>query len=156
MAPNDHYNLTLFTSMPQLNTLSWAHTNTEESVLLSIFLQQPFAIDVFIGRRKLKDSYNVGVTENRLPTLEDAHGTHAFDPHARQFYIVMRGTNAWHKSNSLMLYASMVVQLSMTFSIDVKQFDGPSSRIPASRSVRHALLTPQVHPGSLYRCGRST
>ena len=25
----------------------------------------------------------------------------------------------------------------------------------ASRSVRRALLLPQVHPGSLYRCGRS-
>ena len=26
----------------------------------------------------------------------------------------------------------------------------------APRSVRHALLTPQVNPGSLYRCGKST
>ena len=26
----------------------------------------------------------------------------------------------------------------------------------ASRSVRRALLTPQVNPGSLYRCGRSS
>ena len=25
----------------------------------------------------------------------------------------------------------------------------------ASRSLQRALLTPQVHPGSLYRCGRS-
>ena len=33
---------------------------------------------------------------------------------------------------------------------------GPSSRNPASRSVRRALLTPQVKPGSRYRCSRST
>ena len=30
---------------------------------------------------------------------------------------------------------------------------GPSSPKPASRSLRRALLTPQVNPGSLYRCG---
>ena len=30
------------------------------------------------------------------------------------------------------------------------------SRKPVSRSLRRALLTPQVNPGSLYRCGKST
>ena len=60
--------------MPKMNILSWAHTNFEESVVLSIFLQEPFAIEVFRGRRKLADAYNVGVTEDRLPTLKDAHG----------------------------------------------------------------------------------
>ena len=35
--------------------------------------------------------------------------------------------------------------------------DLPARPAPfASRSVRRALLTPQVHPGSHYRCGRST
>ena len=74
MAPNDHYNLTLFTSMPKLNTLSWNHPISDDSVMLSIFLQQPFALDVFVGRKKLRDDYDVGVTEDRLPTLKDRHG----------------------------------------------------------------------------------
>ena len=36
--------------------------------------------------------------------------------------------------------------------------EGPSSPEPffASRSVRRAHLTPQAHPGSLYRCSKST
>ena len=36
------------------------------------------------------------------------------------------------------------------------RLNGPSSRILASCSVRRALLTPQVNPGSRYRCGTST
>ena len=34
--------------------------------------------------------------------------------------------------------------------------NGPSSRHSASRSVRRALLMPQVNAGSRYRCGKST
>ena len=33
---------------------------------------------------------------------------------------------------------------------------GPSSPKPASRSLRRALLMPQVNTGSLYRCGKRT
>ena len=33
---------------------------------------------------------------------------------------------------------------------------GPSRAKSASRSLRRALLIPQVHPGSLYRCGKRT
>ena len=33
---------------------------------------------------------------------------------------------------------------------------GPSGATSASRSLRRALLTPQVNAGSLYSCGRST
>ena len=33
---------------------------------------------------------------------------------------------------------------------------GPSREKVRSRSLRRALLMPQVHPGSLYRCGKST
>ena len=33
---------------------------------------------------------------------------------------------------------------------------GPVPPFSASRSVRRALLTSKVKPGSLYRCGRST
>ena len=33
---------------------------------------------------------------------------------------------------------------------------GPSRTLFASCSVRRSLLMPQVHPGSVYRCGRST
>ena len=32
--------------------------------------------------------------------------------------------------------------------------EGPSRAKPASRSLRRVLLTPQVNPGSLYRCGK--
>ena len=32
--------------------------------------------------------------------------------------------------------------------------DGPSRANYASRSLRRALLIPQVNPGSLYRCGK--
>ena len=33
---------------------------------------------------------------------------------------------------------------------------GPSRAQSASHSLRHALLTSQVNPGSLYRCGKRT
>ena len=51
----------------------------------------------------------------------------------------MRGTNAWHKGNAITLYASMVVQLTMTFSIDVVKFDGPSSPFRVSVCATRTL-----------------
>ena len=40
--------------------------------------------------------------------------------------------------------------------VSVSAACGPSRAQSASRSVRRALLTPQVHPGSLYGRGRSS
>ena len=38
----------------------------------------------------------------------------------------------------------------------LRRVDGPSRAKSASHSLRRALLTPQVNPGSLYRCGKRT
>ena len=35
-------------------------------------------------------------------------------------------------------------------------YEGPSRAKSASRSLRRALLVPQVNPGSLYRCSKGT
>eukprot|EP01047_Picozoa_sp_COSAG01_P006191 COSAG01_NODE_222_length_21420_cov_30.616763_8_plen_357_part_00 len=125
--PNEYYNMTLFTSMPRTARLKWYHHGSNDAILLTIFMTQPFAIDVFLGRRKVPDALNVGVTQNRLPTLSDGHGAHALDPHARLFYLVVRGqdTRRWKGDNTLSLFASMVVQLDMVVAVKVEEFDGP-------------------------------
>ena len=45
---NEHYNLTLFTSMPRTSTVGWFHHDPSDAIMLTIFQSQPFAIDVFL------------------------------------------------------------------------------------------------------------
>lgn len=67
----------------------------------------------------------------RIPKVSDPHGSYAFDPHARRFYLTMRGGN--HAGGSarigggfILLRMLSVVQLNLTVTVDVEEFDGPA------------------------------
>ncbi|CAE7197210.1 unnamed protein product [Symbiodinium natans] len=91
--PNDMYNLTMFTSPPKHHRLFWFNDNADESIRLDIFLTQPFRLEVYVdGSLMPEDSYDTAKLDPpRLPELSDAHGAYAFDPHARRFYLIMKG-----------------------------------------------------------------
>ena len=77
----------------------------------------------------------------------------------------MRGANATMRAFWPRLAAGLVgdlfhpvIQLGYAFESGDAELiaQGPSSPKPAPRSWRCALLTPQVNPGSFYRCGKRT
>lgn len=149
---NDLYNLTLFTSPPKDHRLFYFNEDPE-SIRVDIFLTQPFFLNVYVDGSLLGDEFDTskpamhGPTTNaRIPILSDPHGSYAFDPHARRFYVVMRGGTydgvpAIRGGGQIKLRMTMVVQLSLTMSIPVEQFDGANLifnvatllQIPASR-----------------------
>jgi len=129
--PNDMYNLTMFTSPPKHHRLFWFNDNQDEAIRLDIFLTQPFRLEVYVdGALMPEDSYDTAKLEPpRLPELSDAHGSYAFDPHARRFYVIMKGgvfggRAATRGGGFILLRLLQVVQISMTVAVPFSTFDG--------------------------------
>lgn len=131
----DQYNLTLFASPPKHHRLFLFSDNPEDGIRLAIFLTQPFRLSVFYKGQKLGDSYDTalgcGDTRKcpggpRLPTFQDRHGTHAFHPQWRRWYITLRGAEGGRLGlHPIILRLTQVVQLSLTAAVTLEEFDGP-------------------------------
>lgn len=128
--PNDNYNLTMFTSPPKNHKLFFFNDNPDETIRLDIFLTQPFRLEVFVdGVLISEDLYDTAKkTPSRLPELTDPHGSYAFDPQARRFYLVMQGGFFGGKAATLGggridLKLLQVVQITMTVSVALADFD---------------------------------
>jgi len=131
--PNDTYKLTMFTSPPKHHRLFWFNDNADEAIRLDIFLTQPFRLEVYVDGALLpEESFDTSQLDPpRLPELSDPHGSYAFDPHARRFYLVMKGgTFAGRPATTgggyVLLRMLQVVQISMQLSVKLADFDGPS------------------------------
>lgn len=132
--PSGRYNLTMFTSPPQNMRLQLFDEDATSSVRLAIFLTQPFRLDVYVAGARLGGAFDAsslaefaGAGAPRYPTVNDPHGTFAFDPHQRRFYITVRGAaERLTGQGAVLLRMSMVVQLSLTMSVPVTEFDGES------------------------------
>jgi hypothetical protein len=132
--PGSEYNLTMFASPPANMRLRFFDDEPSSALRLAIFLTQPFRLDVYVDGVQLGASLDAsdegafgGEGAPRYPTLTDAHGTHAFDPHQRRFYLTMRGgADRLTGSSTVLLRMSMVVQLSLTATVPIEEFDGPS------------------------------
>ena len=83
---------------------------------------------------------------NNTPTVRPADTVKA-GPHGGQMF--------YHR-NEPRLPSGSVFPNATTLWESSLRLQGPSRAKPASRSLRRALLTPQVNTGSLYRCRRST
>jgi len=107
-----------------------------ESLRIALHLSQPFRLEVFVDGERLPESefdrsQKPGAGGSRLPELGDPHGSYAFDPHARRFYFTLRGgihsgRPATLGGGSVLLRLMMVVQLSLTVSVPLREFDGKS------------------------------
>ncbi|CAE7228301.1 Pkhd1l1 [Symbiodinium sp. CCMP2592] len=131
--PNDTYKLTMFTSPPKHHRLFWFNDNADEAIRLDIFLTQPFRLEVYVDGALLpEESFDTSQLDPpRLPELSDPHGSYAFDPHARRFYLVMKGgTFAGRPATTgggyVLLRMLQVVQISMQLSVKLADFDGPN------------------------------
>lgn len=128
------YNLTMFASPPKNMRLHLFDEAPSSALRFAIFLTQPFRLDVYLHGEKLSARYDAsdaaqfgGGGAPRYPTAADEHGTYAFDPHQRRFYVTMRGgADRLSGRGALLLRASMVVQLSLTAAVPLSDFDGPS------------------------------
>ncbi|CAE8689971.1 unnamed protein product, partial [Polarella glacialis] len=133
MRVNDLYNLTLFTSPPKHHRLFFFNDDPD-SIRLDIFLTQPFRLEVYVDGSLLPEkTYDTAqdAAGPRLPKLTDPHGAYTFDPHSRRFYLIMKGGTyngraATVGGGFVLLRMLQVVQLSMTVSVPLAQFDGPS------------------------------
>lgn len=128
--PNDEYNLTFFTSPPKLHAFHYYDGDSASSIVLRLFLTQPFAYQVFQDGVKLEgvDSSDVdtfaGEGAPRMPRDTDAHGTFAFSPQERRLRLTVRGgADRTAGSGVLLLRLLMVVQLSLTVSMPAVQLD---------------------------------
>jgi len=134
VTPGSNYNLTMFASPPKNMRLQYFDEAATSSVRLGIFLTQPFRLDVYVDGAQLGGAFDAsnkrtfaGVGAPRYPALGDAHGANAFDPHERRFYLTLRGAPArLQGAGAILLRMSMVVQLSLTQTIPVADFDGDS------------------------------
>lgn len=130
LRPNDMYNLTMFTSPPKHHRLFWFNDNPDETIRLDIFLTQPFRLEVYVdGSLMSEDLYDTAKkSPARLPELTDPHGSYAFDPQARRFYLVMQGGFFDGRAASvgggfILLRLLQVVQVTMTVSMPLADFD---------------------------------
>eukprot|EP00930_Biecheleria_cincta_P023408 TRINITY_DN1691_c0_g3_i1.p1 TRINITY_DN1691_c0_g3~~TRINITY_DN1691_c0_g3_i1.p1 ORF type:complete len:2461 (+),score=365.35 TRINITY_DN1691_c0_g3_i1:773-7384(+) len=132
ISPGDFYNLTMFTTPPKHHRLYWFNDESSDSMRLDIFLTQPFRLEVYVDGVVLpENTYDTYKKATRLPVLTDPHGSYTFDPHARRFYLIMRGgyfdnRPASRGAGFVLLRLLKVVQLSLAVSVPMADFEGPA------------------------------
>ena len=95
------------------------------------------------------------VCGRRIETNAEAMHRHEFC----QWAVELKASGALLGFYSLRIHVGSEARLSALALADATlapAFDGPSRAKSASRSLRRALLIPQVNTGSLYRCGNRT
>jgi hypothetical protein len=130
--PNEYYNMTLFASPPKHHRLFYFNDDPD-GLRIALFLSQPFKLQVYVDGKMLPeaDFDTSQLTPARYPTLDDPHGSYAFDPHERRFYLTMKGGTYSGRPATLgggfvLLRLLLVVQLSLTVSVPLLEFDSKS------------------------------
>jgi len=131
--PNDEYNLTLFVTTPKFHSFRWFNDEESDKLLIGLTLTSPASVNVYVDGVLMDESeYDLTQAADgpRYPTLDDLHGSYAFDPSVRTVFFVMRGGSfgdslASEGGGEVFLRLLEVVQLTMTLSVNTEDFDGP-------------------------------
>ena len=130
VAAGFNYTIDLTSSNPQNFYFHLLHANDEQSIVVSIFYNNPQRLDVLVDN----DGVDMYITPNNayfeeeslryrdvvllqyLPKLDNKHGTNIYDRNTKRLYITIKG------KRTIKIITTPVIMTSLTLSVTIKEF----------------------------------